>query len=381
MKQFIITYIFSIISIAGLSQLTNNGANLAIQQNAVVSSTMNIENTGKIYNKGIIYASADWTNSNFYDTTGTLILNGQNIQSIEHNGQDFKFLIIDGPGEKILNSDANIINELSLRNGILTVASGNYLVLKQNAISTNSSQSSFVNGPIYNTGTGYKFFPIGKDTQYSPVELDSVANYSVVGMEMFAPNLKLDALDGLTVSDDRYYQQTFLNGSNTNSRILLPYDNRFNSSHFTHLVVVQANPNEMFQSIGNDTLNTIGLNGIKSIRPATKELYTLALRGKIITVLFIPSALSANAPNIEDQVVKIYGDDFSEIDFSFMVFNKWGNLIFSSNSIEFMKNNGWDGTNKNNGKKEPNGMYSYVIKGKDVNGNKIEKTGTIMIIN
>jgi hypothetical protein len=342
---------------------------------------MNMENKGKIYNNGSIYLAADWTNSNFYDSTGTFVLNGQNLQSVNHNGQDFNILIMDGPGEKVLNSDANIISELSLKNGILTVGSGNYLVLKQNAISTNSSSSSFVNGPIFNTGTGYKFFPIGKDNQYSPAELDSVANYSIVGLEMFTPNLKLDAELDLTVSDDRYYQQTFIQGSSTNSKIAISFDNKFTGSIARQLIVVQANANEAFQVIGNDTLGSIKISGIKSRLHATKELYTLALLGRIASGMFIPSALSPNAPNIEDQVVKIYGDNFTDTDFSFMVFNKWGNLIFSTNSLEFMKTVGWDGTNKKNGKKEPNGMYSYVIKGKDLDGKKVEKTGTIMIIN
>ncbi len=364
----------------GFAQLYNNGATLAIQQNALVSSPMNLENNGKIYNNGQIYLSADWLNSNFYDTTGTIILNGQNTQVIKHNNQDFNILIIDGIGEKILNSNANIISELSLKNGILTVAVGNNLVLKQNAISTNSSQNSYVNGLLFNQGIGYKFFAIGKDSRYSPVELINVQNYSLIGMEMFAPNFNTSAESGLTVSDDRYYQLTYLEGNNANSQISLYYDNKFLVSDSANLVIVQANDNEPFQSIGKDLLGGNNLNGITSKDPATKIYYTLALLGQINANLFIPSALSANAPHTEDRVIKIYGDDFSEIDFSFMVFNKWGNLVFSTNSLEFMKNTGWDGMNKN-GKKEPNGMLSYIIKAKGKDGKKQEKTGTIMIVN
>lgn len=381
MKRFILTYIALLLSITGIAQLYNSGATLAIEENAFVSSLMNIENHGNIINKGIIYLSGDWLNYNLYDTNGTLVLNGENTQTIEHNNQDFKILILDGSGEKALNSNANITAELSLKNGILTVYDGFNLILKENAISSNSSQSSFVNGLLYNTGTGYKFYPIGKDNRYSPVELTNIEDYSVVGFEAFSPNLNTGAESGLTVSDDRYFQQTYLEGFNTNSKITLPYDNNYNATDFDSLVVVQADDSELYQSIGNDLSGGISVTGVTSSEPATKRFYSLALIGKIDVSMFIPSAFSPNAPNEEDRVIKIYGGDFSEDGFSFMIFNKWGNLIFSTNSLSFMINTGWDGKNMKNGKKEPSGMYSYIMKVRDNNGNKLEKTGTIMIIN
>jgi len=381
MKGLVFIFLFSIISLVGFAQLSNNGATLFVQENAFVSSSMNINNAGQIFNRGSIYLSADWQNSNFYDTTGTLILNGQNTQTINHNNQKFNILIIDGPGEKQLNSNASILTELSLKSGLLTVLNDNILILGENAISSNSSPSSYVNGILYQTGTGYKFYPIGKDDIYSPVGLVNVEKNSTIGIGMYYPNLNTTADAGLTVSDSRYYQMSSIGTNLANSKISLAYDGKFSISDFNNLVIVQANGTEAFQSIGNDLAGALNLRGVTSNLPLTKELCTLAYLGKISLALFIPSALSPSAPNLEDRVVKIYGDEFLEIDFLFMVFNKWGNMVFSSNSLEFMKNTGWDGTNQKTGKREQGGMYSYVVKARLLDESKTEKTGTIMIIN
>jgi len=381
MKKILITYIIFLFSIQIFAQFTIDGATLSIQENAFLASPINIENYGSIYNSGTIFLEADWLNSSFYDTTGTLYLNGENHQNIQHNNQNFNVLVIDGVGEKLLLSDAKILTELSLINGLLKVEEGNNLVLTENAITTNSSENSYVNGLLFNEGVGYKFFPIGKDNLFSPIELINIENYSIVGIEMFYPNLKLEANPLLTVSDSRYYEISYLNGNNINSKISLGYDETYNPSDYDNLVVVQANEGEDFESLGNNFNSGINVRGVTSSEIATKKYYTLALLGKLDIDLFIPSALSVVAPNEEDRVVKIYGDNFSENDFIFMVYNKWGNLIFSTNSLEYMQNTGWNGNNQNTGKPESNGMYSYIIKAIDAEGKKLEKTGTIMIIN
>jgi len=56
------------------------------------------------------------------------------------------------------------------------------------------------------------------------------------------------------------------------------------------------------------------------------------------------------------------------------VFSSWGNQIFHSNDI----NIGWDGTY--NGKAQPTGVYVYVVKLTEANGNVTTKKGSITLI-
>jgi gliding motility-associated-like protein len=58
----------------------------------------------------------------------------------------------------------------------------------------------------------------------------------------------------------------------------------------------------------------------------------------------------------------------------FQVYNRWGQLLFSSNDI----NNGWDGTFA--GKDQDPGTYAWMVKGKDYKGETIFKKGSLVLI-
>ena len=88
-------------------------------------------------------------------------------------------------------------------------------------------------------------------------------------------------------------------------------------------------------------------------------------------VLEAPEAFTPNNDGLNDTFY-LRGQLITEYQLS--VFTRWGELIFSSNSLE----NGWDGTI--NGKEAPAGPYSYVVKAKDLIGNETEQKGLFMLI-
>jgi gliding motility-associated-like protein len=60
--------------------------------------------------------------------------------------------------------------------------------------------------------------------------------------------------------------------------------------------------------------------------------------------------------------------------FNFSVYNRWGQMIFSTNR----QDDGWDGTV--NGKDQPVGTYVWTLKVEDVLGNIHEKKGTATLL-
>ncbi len=88
---------------------------------------------------------------------------------------------------------------------------------------------------------------------------------------------------------------------------------------------------------------------------------------------WIPSALSPYETNPENKVIKVYGKLAPE-DFSFTIYSRWGQVLYSTTDLAEAKNTGWDGNNA------PMDTYTYVLKAKEDNGNKIEKSGTITLI-
>jgi gliding motility-associated-like protein len=70
--------------------------------------------------------------------------------------------------------------------------------------------------------------------------------------------------------------------------------------------------------------------------------------------IFIPSAFSPNNDGLND-VFKIGNVSFQRVT-EFSVFNRWGNLVFSTSDLHY----GWDGNYK--GVPQPVGTYFYIIR-------------------
>jgi len=88
-------------------------------------------------------------------------------------------------------------------------------------------------------------------------------------------------------------------------------------------------------------------------------------------VLSIPNAFTPNGDGLND-TFRAYGL-FVE-NFKIRIFNRWGELVFSGNSID----DEWDGSFKN--KKVPNGPYTYTITVVDISGNEYNRNGIIHLI-
>lgn len=88
-------------------------------------------------------------------------------------------------------------------------------------------------------------------------------------------------------------------------------------------------------------------------------------------IVFVPNAFTPNNDRLNDVLkAKAY---FKIDEFNMKLFNRWGQLIFSSNSL----NNGWDGRIKS--QQAPPGMYTWVIQYK--RSNKVyNQKGTVLVI-
>jgi len=91
--------------------------------------------------------------------------------------------------------------------------------------------------------------------------------------------------------------------------------------------------------------------------------------------VFPPNAFSPNAANAEDREFRIYSEGIVNEGYKLLIFNRWGQVIFESNSQE----NGWDGKMKN-GDFAPAGVYSWVIEYYDFLGEKHAQQGTVTLI-
>lgn len=88
--------------------------------------------------------------------------------------------------------------------------------------------------------------------------------------------------------------------------------------------------------------------------------------------LFIPTAFSPNNDNLNENFKpSVIG--MKQLNY-FSVFNRWGQLLFTTNTL----NDGWNGLFK--GVKQPSGTYVFIAEAIDYLGNVIRKKGTVQLI-
>ncbi|MGF1635440.1 MAG: PKD domain-containing protein, partial [Cyclobacteriaceae bacterium] len=99
----------------------------------------------------------------------------------------------------------------------------------------------------------------------------------------------------------------------------------------------------------------------------------------IIDNLYIPNVFNPDALNDENRVVKVYGENVSEDQFSFRIFNRWGKVMYETSSFAEANLNGWDGRAANNDEKSLN-VFSWIVRGKFIGGDEFEKAGTVTLV-
>jgi gliding motility-associated-like protein len=88
--------------------------------------------------------------------------------------------------------------------------------------------------------------------------------------------------------------------------------------------------------------------------------------------LFVPNIFSPNGiGNPENEKLCVYSNCIKSMNFG--IYNRWGELIFSTDN----QNDCWDGTHK--GVPVTTGVYSYRLFVEQFDGEKIERTGNITL--
>ena len=88
--------------------------------------------------------------------------------------------------------------------------------------------------------------------------------------------------------------------------------------------------------------------------------------------VFVPNAFTPNRDGKND-LLRPIAVGMSHIDY-FQIFNRWGQLIFSTSTNEY----GWDGTIA--GKLQPSGTYVWLVKAVDYTGAPYVQRGTLVLL-
>jgi gliding motility-associated-like protein len=88
----------------------------------------------------------------------------------------------------------------------------------------------------------------------------------------------------------------------------------------------------------------------------------------------IPNAFSPNGDGLNDYFIPRQYLSSGLVSFKMQVFNRWGQLIFETTSID---GRGWDGAF--NGVAQPAGVYVYLIEASFINGRSERYQGNVTL--
>jgi len=124
------------------------------------------------------------------------------------------------------------------------------------------------------------------------------------------------------------------------------------------------------------------------LNPTTEQLYTVNITNRagcnfvdsqLVRIfdesdIYVAGGFTPNRDGKNDRVYPIAVG--VSVFYSFKIFNRWGNLVFESSSLD--PDLGWDGTLK--GKDQPADTYTWVVYGIGQTGKPISKSGSVVLI-
>lgn len=369
------------------AQNLTNQTTLYITEGLEVHLDGDVTSAGFIQNQGSIYVTGNWRNTNVYQGNGTLILSGDRAQTISNNTNAVYHLVVDGQGPKTINGKLPVTNRLDLSLGIINTTANDTLFLSQTAAIGGGSVESHVNGPLLYEGSGYRFFPVGKNGGYYPVDLLNITGVNpVTSLEVIENLPAINAPSAITLYPDVYWVRKSARGTFISSLVAIGYQIPDNYTNRHNLEIVQGDAlDQPFSALGDVTVEYgDAVDKVVSSEALTGSVFAL---GESIPVDGIPgefyfsTSLSPNAIEADNRFVRIFGNQLQANDFLFMVYNRWGLMVYENRSLEFMITKGWDGRHKGDGNMLPAGAYPFVLKAVKKTGEVIEQKGIISIVN
>ncbi len=392
---------FLLLGFSSPGQIVNKGQIVTLTQTALVTtSSLYNDSLGFIQNNGTIRISGNWINDGSYQPgEGTIILTGTDTQTIRQKGKDdvdkrFSKLFIENNIQLLLETDIWITNTLKLNQAIVRIPSSslseaNKLILHQTAVIQGDAQDSYIDGALYWAGTGKRKYPIGRNGVYANLELseepdkDPTEPQPIVGVRLVDPPpnpLKPDtSLNRL--STIRYWERVVVRGSSEKAYATLSVQPDEGITSLDSVVVAGTNNmGTSFSSLGRGIVTGTPDKGtVTSKQYANTRFLALGepIRGEL---LYIPNAFAPASLHPEENVFKIYGTTLSDEGIQLMIYNRWGNLIFRSRSLEEITRKGWNGQNTHTHQDETGGVYTYVLQGKFTTGKPFRRAGTVTLL-
>jgi PKD repeat protein len=134
---------------------------------------------------------------------------------------------------------------------------------------------------------------------------------------------------------------------------------------------VEVSPTHVYETGGEfEVTLVVGLNGCENEGSQGLAVAT-------VNQLYVPTAFNPSAIHPENRLVKVYGTNVSEDEFYFRIVNRWGKTMYETSSFTEANTSGWQGVNANTDELQDLNVFTWILRGKFLSGERFEKTGTV----
>jgi hypothetical protein len=176
----------------------------ALHAQLTISSNSTLKANGDVSVRGSVNNNSSQTDL----SSAHVVLTGANQTLNTSAPLSLAALSVTGGGTKTLQGEWTITQDLAFTQGIVTIGTGKLRYTGSTALNGNSG--SFVNGILFQRGTGLRFFPIGVGSAYAPMAFGSIQDGAIdIGVQVFASNPSLTLPPDLSaIATNRYWEVT-----------------------------------------------------------------------------------------------------------------------------------------------------------------------------
>ena len=400
-----ILYIFFFIPSMLMAQLYIPSDGLVhISEGANLEVGGNLENNGAVQNLGTLTLYGDWTtNNNFNGLQGSLQFLGGSDQWVGTELAVSELVVNQGGEVNLSGPDYLILDRIDFQLGNIKPGEDTRFVLGPNVRVSGGSNMSYFDGTLISQGSGIKTFPIGSEGVHAPVTLLNVFGLNTEIAANFQKGNSVDPVPGdslLGVSHRGLWELEVINGNTDPTKVELGFNDedlsdfriRNNIRHKVNSPVITyaLDPSGVFEPLGVESLlnsDSLTFGTILSEDEITlgenqKVYLAIGLAPRIPNegLFFIPEAFSPQASDFRNNRFKVFGQNISEEGFNLLVYNRYGSLVYSSDSFIEANQVGWNGENQRTGVEEPAGVFYYTIKFQFNTGLPVEKKGAFFLV-
>jgi hypothetical protein len=174
-----------------------------------------------------------------------------------------------------------------------------------------------------------------------------------------------------------------LSGTYSGSPVTVGYDLPDDVNDATLDLFQSPGSSDPFAPLGNTTASLAStFDKVTTANTVTESLILIGSRVNVApgeASFYFPTSFSPDAPNPDNRSLRVFGEQLTEEDFLFVVYNRWGQQVFESRSLTDMSTKGWSGQ-QHAGGTLASGAYPYLLKGRRKTGEILEQKGLISIV-